>query len=312
MIKEDISCEYIMHMGDDLNVVNNARVSFDKESQVHRACWSCDYIGPADSDMCPACGEDNTGWLEEPGVLPASDRGLIRFLATGFRKSEWNEMIQSVRTMSDVEIHKLFLKLRRHATHWAPMAHPHVQMRITAPIFLARQYVKHQIGLTWSETSRRYVDNKPTFWFPDGWRARPEGGIKQGSSDKIVGEIETWGLLTLDGLSEGGDCTFSRGTIATGEASEAYAENAVTLYLDMLEAGVAPELARINLPQNMMVTWRWTGSLAAFARVCQQRCDAHAQKEAQILGNQISDIMSELFPVTWDAMVGECLGHLDQ
>jgi thymidylate synthase (FAD) len=85
---------------------------------------------------------------------------------------------------------------------------------------------------------------------------------------------------------------------------------AVGLYFDMLNAGVAPELARINLPQNMMVTWRWTGSLAAFARVCQQRCDTHAQKEAQILGNQISTIMSDLFPVTWDAMVGECLGHL--
>ena len=152
MIREDISCEYIMHMGDDLNVVNNARVSFDKESD-----WKLDFSKDHKFG-------DN--------VLSDQDQGLIRFLATGFRKSEWNGMIQGVRTMSDLDIHKLFLKLRRHATHWAPMAHPHVQMRITAPIFLARQYVKHQIGLTWSETSRRYVDDEPSFWFPDGWRAR--------------------------------------------------------------------------------------------------------------------------------------------
>ena len=287
MIKEDISCEYITHMGDDLNVVNNARVSFDKQSQ-----WKLDF------------SKDHKFGDH---VLSDQDAGLVRFLATGFRKSEWNEMIQGVRTMSDLEIHRLFLKLRRHATHWAPMAHPHVQMRITAPIFLARQYVKHQIGLTWSEVSRRYVDDEPTFWFPDGWRARPEGGIKQGSSDMCISGLEGW-KLHLDG----DNYHYTRQNIDPGEAAETYAEGAVGLYFDMLNAGVAPELARINLPQNMMVTWRWTGSLAAFARVCQQRLDTHAQKEAQILGNQISEIMEGLFPVTWDAMVGECLGHLEQ
>ncbi len=286
MIKEDISCEYIMHMGDDLNVVNNARVSFDKESD-----WKLD------SSKDHKFGDH---------VLSDQDQGLIRFLATGFRKSEWNEMIQGVRTMSDLEIHRLFLKLRRHATHWAPMAHPHVQMRITAPIFLARQYVKHQIGLTWSETSRRYVDDEPTFWFPDGWRARPEGGIKQGSSDSCVSTMEAWKICP-DG--DAYHCT--RENLSIDEAVGSYTEGGVGLYLDMIEAGVAPELARINLPQNMMVTWRWTGSLAAFARVCQQRLDGHAQKEAQILGSQISEIMSGLFPATWDAMVGECLGHLE-
>ena len=279
MIKEDISCEYIMHMGDDLNVVNNARVSFDKQSS-----WKLDFSR-----------DHKFGDY----VLSDQDAGLVRFLATGFRKSEWNEMIQSVRTMSDLEIHLLFLKLRRHAAHWAPMAHPHVQMRITAPIFLARQYVKHQIGLTWSEVSRRYVDDEPSFWFPDGWRARPEGGIKQGSSDKLVESVRT---EDEDGAHYADP----------QDLSELATETGLCVYLGMVEAGVAPELARINLPQNMMVTWRWTGSLAAFARVCQQRCDAHAQKEAQILGSQISEIMSGLFPVTWDAMVGECLGHLEQ
>ena len=303
MKKEPISCEYIMHMGDDLNVVNNARVSFDKESEWHRSCWSCDYVGPADSDGCPQCGVDNCGWLEDAGTLSEGDQGLIRFLATGFRKSEWNEMIQGVRSMSDLEIHKLFLKLRRHATHWAPMAHPHIQVRITAPIFLARQYVKHQIGLTWSEVSRRYVDDEPSFWFPDGWRARPEGGIKQGSSDVLVEEITGWKLVS--------ETNWERSRQHPQDLAEAITEGALGAYLDMIEAGVAPELARINLPQNMMVTWRWTGSLAAFARVCQQRCDSHAQKEAQILGKQISSIMAGLFPVSWDAMVGECLGHLE-
>lgn len=300
---ENINAEYIMHMGDDLNVVNNARVSFDKESGWHRECWSCGYIGPATNDLCPKCGEDNTGWLDGPGVLPEGDQGLIRFLATGFRKSEWNEMIQGVRSMSDLEIHKIFLKLRRHATHWAPMAHPHVQLRVMMPIFLARQYVKHQVGLVVSEVSRRYVDDEPTFWLPEGWRARPEGGIKQGSSDSLVTEVQGWTYQ--------GDGKWLQGSCTPQDLVEVVTEGALGTYLDLLEANTAPEMARVVLPQNTMVSWRWTGSLAAFARVCQQRCDDHAQKEAQILGHQISEIMSGLFPVSWDAMVGECLGHLD-
>lgn len=284
---ENINSEYIMHMGDDLNVVNNARVSFDKESK-----WV--------PDPHAHFGEPGDDRLQ----LSAADQGLIRFLATGFRKSEWNEMIQGVRSMSDLEIHKLFLKLRRHATHWAPMAHPHVQLRVVMPIFLARQYVKHQVGLVISEVSRRYIDDEPTFWFPEGWRARPEGGIKQGSSGSLVTEVKGW-VYVGDGKREDGKSTTPH------TLSEDNTEGALGTYLDMIEAGVAPELARINLTQNMMVSWRWTGSLAAFARVCQQRCDDHAQKEAQILGHQISEIMSGLFPVSWDAMVGECLGHLD-
>ena len=132
-------------------------------------------------------------------------------------------MIQGVRTMSDLEIHRLFLKLRRHATHWAPMAHPHVQMRITAPIFLSRQYVKHQIGLTWSEVSRRYVDDEPSFWFPDDWRARPEGGIKQGSSDKLVTEVEHWWA------SNDGNGPLERTLRDPGELAEAYAKDNVEL-----------------------------------------------------------------------------------
>lgn len=266
MKTENISTEYIMHMGDDLNVVNNARVSFDKEK----------------------------------AKFTDSDRSLIRFLATGFSKVEWNEMVSSVKSMSDLEVHKLFLKLRRHATHWAPFAHPHVQVRITAPIFLARQYIKHQIGLTWSEVSRRYVDNEPTFWMPSEWRARPEGGIKQGSSDKSIPHLPHWSA----------DLTGSEWSVH--EAAEYHVQEGLSLYLDMIEAQVAPELARSVLPQNMMVTWRWTGSLAAFARVCQQRLDPHAQKEAQALGHQISGILSLLFPTSWDALVGDCLGHLEQ
>ena len=274
---EQTSVEYIMHMGDDLNVVDNARVSFDKTSE-----WEVEWDGtpyPAPENFSKS--------------LKASDAGLIRFLALGFQKKEWNQMIQDVKTMSDLEIHKLFLRLRRHATHFAPFCHPHVQVRVVAPVFLARQLVKHQIGLTWSEVSRRYVDDEPSFWFPDGWRARA-ANVKQGSSDDLV---ET-ALL-------GGN------PYSISEMAEAYVEDGVALYSLLLENNVAPELSRIILPQNMMVTWRWTGSLMAFARIGNQRLDAHAQKEAQKIAAQLRGVVEPLFPNSWDALVGDCLGALE-
>jgi thymidylate synthase (FAD) len=262
---EPITCTYLNHMGSDKDVVRNARVSFGRE-------------------------DDN-----DNDTITDKDADLIRFLATGFRKSEWNEMIRDVRTMDDLNIHSLFLKLRRHPTHWAPMAHPHMKLKITAPIFVARQYMKHQVGLIWSETSRRYVDDKPTFFKPEVWRSRPEGGIKQGSGDEAVELLE-----------------FEPNVFeSTDEVFEGLTQIQAEVYQEMIKNKVAPELARMVLGQHMMVQWVWTGSLAAFARVCQQRLDPHAQKEAQILAAQIYHIMGDLFPVTWDAMVGGCWSHVE-
>lgn len=253
-IKEGISVEYLDHMGSDLTVVNKARTSFDKQ-------------------------------VDE---FTSRDAGLIRYLATGFRTGEWRQMIQDVRHMNDYEIHELFLRLRRHATHWAPFAHPHVEVRIVAPVFVARQYMKHQIGMTWSEVSRRYVDSEPTYYYPDEWRSRPAKDIKQGSGTEAVTSLK--GEDIFDKVDEN-------------------IEQSNALYKAMIEEGVAPEMARSMLLQNMNVTWCWTGSLASFARVCQQRLDNDAQKEAQILAQMINGIMNGLFPASWEALVGECLGH---
>lgn len=164
--------------------------------------------------------------------------------------------------------------------HWVPFAHPHATFRIKAPIFVARQLVKHQIGLSWSEESRRYIDSEPEFWFPEVWRGRPEGSIKQGSA----GELD----LT--------------GSICSDNCIKAEVENMLILYQEMLDHGVAPEQARMVLPLNTMTEWIWSGSLAAWARVCKLRLDPHAQAETRIIATQIADAMSDLFPVSWKAL----------
>jgi len=172
---------------------------------------------------------------------------------------------------------KLIKYLAKH-NHWSPFAHTSIQIRVSAPIFVARQMVKHQVGGVWNEVSRRYVDDEPTFYFPEKWRKRAEN-VKQGSSNETI--TESYGIDTVsDGVSL-----------------------CLKAYYAMLAEGVAPEQARMILPQNMMTQWIWTGSLMFFNRVWAQRSDSHAQVETQEVAKQICGICEELFPVSWKALV---------
>ena len=166
---------------------------------------------------------------------------------------------------------KLIKYLAKH-NHWSPFGHASMQFLIKAPIFVARQLVKHQVGLVWNEVSRRYVDDEPEFYVPFMWRNRAENK-KQGSGDE---EVEY-------------DITD-------------FVKSAKELYTDMLKSDIAPEMARMVLPQNMMTEWYWSGTLYAFARVCNLRCKPDAQKETQMVADQIDVLAKELFPNSWEAL----------
>ena len=169
---------------------------------------------------------------------------------------------------------KLIKYLAEHG-HWTPFGHPQLQFRIHAPIFVARQLVKHQVGLVWNEVSRRYVDSPPAFYITNAWRKRAENK-KQGSEDDLV-------ELT------GKDYDFIQAAHATS----------VEAYSHLLSRGVAPEQARIVLPQSMYTEWYWTGSLYAFARVCNLRLGEDAQEETKEIANKISSFCTKNFPISW-------------
>lgn len=172
---------------------------------------------------------------------------------------------------------KLIEYLARHE-HTSPFRHTAITLRCSVPIFLARQLGKHQIGMSWNEESRRYVDTGIKLYKHEEYRTRPEGGIKQGSGGAHP-ESEFW-----------------RDTI------DLYNQKTLRLYHDLIVNGVAPEQARGVLPQDMMVTFIWTGSLTAFAHMCRLRMDGHAQKEAQVFAKMVSDIIEPIFPVSWKAL----------
>jgi thymidylate synthase (FAD) len=281
-------------MGSDLSVVNAARVSFDKTStwdsySVHdQADEVLDPIYPTEDDYIKF--KISQGWtfagLNGPSHLyftrlKSNDVGLINYLARGLRKSEWLDKINYIYDVGQQhtrdEIEETVLQLMDMAKHWAPFSHPHISLRMSAPVPIRTQAFKHKVGFSESEESRRYISSTPVLFVPEYFREKAEN-VKQGSGGKIVSSDDWLTVYTL------------------------HCQRAIQLYEDMLEGGVCEEQARFILPQGCEVNWIWTGSLAAYARFFNQRYDHHAQKEVQDLADMVGKIIEPLFPVSWEAL----------
>lgn len=208
-----MKAELINSMGNDLTVVNAARVSFAKVKD----------------------------------VFDDKDERLIRYLAK----------------------HK----------HWTPFSHVVLQFRITAPIFVARQWYRHTVGFARNEESRRYIRDEPQYFLPDEIRAAPEGSIKQGSGGNHI-RSELW-KLRYDGKVR--EC--------------------IDTYNTMIKDGVAPEQVRMVLPQGVETSWVETASLYAYARLCNERMQEDAQKEIRDLAKQVYDECKIVAPASWEALV---------
>lgn len=187
---------------------------------------------------------------------------------------------------------KLIKYLADHA-HFTPFTHPQITLRETVPIFVARQRFKHTVGFTYNEVSRRYVDDAPEFYTPETWRSRPEGSLKQGSGSEAI----EW--LELEEREVWDDPSSPFLTVSTKEVYEALIDHCQQVYRLYLKNGIAPEQARMVLPQSMYTSYYVTGSLAAFARAYSLRSDPHAQLEIQELAKQWDEIIRPLFPVSW-------------
>jgi thymidylate synthase (FAD) len=166
---------------------------------------------------------------------------------------------------------KLIHYLAEHK-HLSPFGHCFASFHVKAPLFVARQLVKHKF-LRWNEISRRYVDSEPEFYEPDEWRGRSED--KKQGSDGVV-------HIYMD--------------------QEMQWHRQMTTYTNLINNGVCPEQARMVLPQSMMTEWYWSGSLDAFADMCNLRCTDDTQLETRLAANQICDSMKKLFPVSWFAL----------
>lgn len=219
-----------------------------------------DFIGSYDIHM--------GNWAGEIPVLEDRDEKLIKYLAA----------------------HK----------HLSPFGHCFASFHVKAPVFVARQLVKHKF-LRWNEISRRYVDDDPEFYAPSEWRGKSEDK-KQGSSNEIVDKLY-WSDLDTELSIEGHPVWHEETECGVSEYTQYIYEDTLQLYNRMISNGVCPEQARMVLPQSMMTEWYWSGSLDAFADMCRLRCAPDTQAETRMVANEISNLMGELYPSSWESLM---------
>jgi thymidylate synthase (FAD) len=259
-----IEVKYLDHMGTDLTTVNAARVSFGKKSEM----------------------------IEVDGYLTLKDADirLIQYLASGMQSADITKWKDQMVYLNDYDtVMEAYQALTEAEPHKSPFGHCFASFHVKAPVFVARQLVKHKF-LRWSEISRRYVDSEPEFYKPDVWRGRSKDK-KQGSD----GQVHLYDYI----MYENGGII---GPWYLGEEMEDHADRSLEQYKLLLKAGVAPEQARMVLPQSMMTEWWWSGSMDAFADMCNLRCKGDAQYESRIVADQIDTIMLDLYPVSWEAL----------
>jgi len=270
---------YKNHYGSDLEVVNAARVSFSGESE-----WEYktsdgqivpnDFYTKADLEGRGIRGK----WCERN--LKPKDQHLIKFLARGCTTKDWEQLFNEITlvgmNLEDEKLLELLNHVKRMPSHWVPFANGgHIKLHFKVPLFVARQLQKHTAGFNpWSEVSRRYVDSDPEFYLPDVWRGR-SADKKQGST----GVVES---------SEG-----------QGRAVSLHIRIALKMYKRMIAEGVAPEQARMVLPQSMYTEFVWSGNLYAWASLYNTRSWGDSQAETANVAQQIKAIVEPLFPVSW-------------
>jgi thymidylate synthase (FAD) len=193
---------------------------------------------------------------------------------------------------------KLIHYLAKHK-HLSPFGHAFASFHVKAPIFVARQLVKHKF-LRWNEVSRRYTDDEPEFFVPENWREKSDDK-KQGSGDGFVN------TLPQDDFDDYAEDKAYLGSSWDTDTTQYVKDNtyfrAMCIYKELLDAGVAPEQARMVLPQSTMTECYLSGSLDSFAAMCKLRCASDTQYESRIVAEQISAKMGELFPVSWAALM---------
>lgn len=240
-----MQAQYIAHYLTDTDIANYARQSFAKLAE---------------------------------NYTPEQNNNLIKFLARGMATKDWDRLVDEIGINNTLEERKaLATYLRNIPEHWVPFGHPHITLRMNAPIPIRVQCFKHKVGFVESEESRRYISSAPTLYVPDTFRTKAEN-VKQGSGD-----------------------THPESDMFVSIYKEV-TKNAIASYENMIACGVCPEQARFILPQGCEVNWVWTGSLYAFANFYNQRSDSHAQKEIQDLAQQVDEIITPLYPVAWAAL----------
>lgn len=225
--------------------------------------------GKAQVSIMPVILSDSSGFLELLGIF-GDDLTVVNAARVSFSKQSDN--------LSEPD-KKLIHYLAKH-NHVSPFFHPQIRLRLKMPIFVAREWFRHTVGFARNEVSRRYVDSEPECYFPDVSSMRErDPKLKQGSKENPAENAEVLSDLVKDQIN-----------------------SSVNTYNSLIEANVAPEVARLVLPQSMHTEFIETASLYAYARLCKLRLSPDAQREIRAYAQALSELLEKAFPVSWAAL----------
>ena len=247
-------------MGDDLSPVMDAKVSFDADASVEPERW--EYV-----NLSPSLSRDQP-------VLTERQRGLIKYLVRGMPSDEY----EALQEQAKVDPARALWRFRKTPIHAAPFGHSYLKFTVEAPVFVARQLVKHEY-MRMSEVSRRYIKGAPVYFTPENWASIAQD-VKQGAGDPLPTGLQDDARLIAEN--------------AIDTADRAY---------QSLLKFVAPEEARMILPLCHMTRWRWSGSLDAVMNMCVMRLDSHAQSQTREVARQIGEYVKAAFPQSWASYV---------
>jgi thymidylate synthase (FAD) len=256
--------------GSDLGIVNAARKSFGRRSEWN---WSKEL-------------ESGTG---DGRTLKDKDKRLLEFLARGMTAADFDELLDDMyEGGSKEDVAGYLWQWRNTPTHDTPFNHGFFSFEVKAPVFVARHLVKHEY-LIMSEYSRRYITDDIEFYIPEVWR-KAAADVKQGSSNETVDSIwfQDYGENYQDDI---------------GAVISAKCSSDLMLYDSLIQGGVAPEQARMVLPQSLMTSWTWSGTLGAFANMCKLRLSSDTQAETREVAQAVYEELKKQFPVAAPLLV---------
>lgn len=160
--------------------------------------------------------------------------------------------------------------------HTSPFEHVTATFRIEVPLFIARQMVRHRT-FSYNEISGRYSELEPKFWIPD--TDRPLENKGSGAHPDLQHHDNH--IEVMD---------------STGFMIQSLSTRALSTYKGLLEDGVATEVARAVLPQNMYTSFYMTGNLKNFLDFIDKRIVQNAQEEVREVAYQMGIALDTVVP----------------
>ena len=200
----------------------------------------------------------------------------------------FNKDTPATKNLTDKDI-KLIKYLAEHK-HTSPFEHCSMTFRIKAPLFVARQHMRHR---TWSfnEVSRRYTSSGIEFYLPDTFRKQHEKN-RQASTAENINPV----LKTVKGTTQ----------VYTSTANDLVrlsARKCLDLYQDLLKSGVCREQARMVLPQSMYTEYWCTANLLNIIKFLKLRLPEESQWEIRRLAEEMSLFVRDTFPEAYKACI---------